>query len=117
MTESGDSTLANMAVVRITRVNGLRRNRQRSTLVRVDTGFAFTLTTQDPVHFPLPHPHLLYLHAAIMRVVRAAGASAMDQNEEQDWGDESESPVESCAGNNPDSAYILGRFLGAIEGK
>lgn len=117
MTESGDDTLANRAVGRITRVHGLRRNRQRTILVRVDTGYTFTLTTQDPVRFPLPHPHLLYLHAAIMRVVRAAGASAINQNEEQDWGDESESPVESCAGNNPDSTYILGRFLDAIEGR
>lgn len=39
-------------------------------------GDIITLSTPDPVGLPLPHPDLLVLHAALSRLVRAAGAAA-----------------------------------------
>ena len=39
------------------------------------SGLRITLSTPDPVNAPLPHPHLLWLHAGLSRLVRAAGGA------------------------------------------
>ncbi|KAF8451657.1 hypothetical protein BGX38DRAFT_1259469 [Terfezia claveryi] len=65
-----------------------RSNRRRLPIQALETGFIFTLTTNDPVHHPLPHPDLLVLHAAVMRVCRAAGMSKPEADEEWEFPDE-----------------------------
>ena len=77
MDEAEDPTLVNMGVARYPRVirrQGLRQGGGRVP-VPVQTGFTFSLTTPDPLQYPLPHPDLLTIHAAIMQVARAAGAA------------------------------------------
>ncbi|KAF8432167.1 hypothetical protein BGX38DRAFT_262241 [Terfezia claveryi] len=54
-----------------------------------DPTLVTSLTTSDPVDYPLPHPDLLSLHAAVMRVARAAGATAFEEDELL-WSDEDE---------------------------
>jgi len=49
-----------------------RRNMQFQRLI---TGSKIRLTTSDPVKYPLPHPDLLRLHAALTRVVRCTAAA------------------------------------------
>ena len=49
----------------------------------VSTGLIFTLTTHNPRTHPLPHPDLLLLHAAVMRIARATGATPLEQD--YDW--------------------------------
>ena len=50
-------------------------------LLSLQTGFTFGLTAPDPLHYPLPHPDLLSIHAALMRVARAAGVAAFQVEE------------------------------------
>ncbi|RPB19111.1 hypothetical protein L211DRAFT_853514 [Terfezia boudieri ATCC MYA-4762] len=78
MHERRDPTLFGMVVNRTPAVRrpGLRALGRRAP-VTVETGFSFNLTTPDAVNYPLPHPDLLRLHAALMRVARAAGATTM----------------------------------------
>jgi len=92
MDEEVDPTLEGTDVARFPRPNqrrGLRPRIRRATAVTLQTGFTFTLTTPDPVEYPLPHPDLLKIHAALMRVARAAGAESFqeDEVESQDEGD------------------------------
>ena len=49
---------------------------------RLVSGSIFHLHTPDPKVYPLPHPDLLRLHAAISRVVRCAGASGEKQGDD-----------------------------------
>lgn len=63
---------------------------------------------------PLPHPHLLQLHAAVMRVCRAAGMAVV---EEEDWdssdGEDSQpGTVFEC---EADLAYMMRRYLAEPE--
>ncbi|RPB27282.1 hypothetical protein L211DRAFT_846109 [Terfezia boudieri ATCC MYA-4762] len=69
------------------------------------------LTTPDPVDYPLPHPDLLSLHAALMRVARAAGATAIEEDEFI-WSDEEELE-QKRDGRSTDEhlSYTLRRFL------
>jgi len=82
MDEAEDSMLVNRDVFRFPRLirrPGRHRGRERGA-VRLQTGFTFSLTTPDPLHYPLPHSDLLSIHAAIMRVARAAGAAAFEED-------------------------------------
>ncbi|RPB22939.1 hypothetical protein L211DRAFT_884254, partial [Terfezia boudieri ATCC MYA-4762] len=86
MSEDSDPDISGFGLARF-RLQQSRRPR----LLRpqaLQTGFIFTLTTDDPVHHPLPHPDLLVLHAAVMRVCRAAGMSEPVYDEEWDFADE-----------------------------
>ncbi|KAF8424388.1 hypothetical protein EV426DRAFT_665981 [Tirmania nivea] len=74
----------------------------------VETGFIFTLSTSDPVRHPLPHPDLLVLHAAVMRVVRAAGMSLVQEDPE--WDSPEGSDVSDTV-TSVDMNYSLDRFL------
>jgi len=55
------------------------------------SGDLVTLSTDDPVKRPLPHPDLLRLHAALARVIRCA-AQAYDGDEEENEEDGEEDP-------------------------
>ena len=66
-----DPTLIDLDVSRIIHRRDLRPRLGRGVLLQ--TGFTLTLTTPDPVEYPLPHPDLLKIHASLMRVARAAG--------------------------------------------
>ncbi|KAF8427938.1 hypothetical protein EV426DRAFT_571940 [Tirmania nivea] len=89
MAEEADEDLDGVQLARMTRE--LRpvckcTGPRKSGMNPVGTGLIFTLTTHDPEKYPLPHPDLLLLHAAVMRVARAAGAAPLD--EDYDWGTE-----------------------------
>ncbi|RPB21774.1 hypothetical protein L211DRAFT_888700 [Terfezia boudieri ATCC MYA-4762] len=54
------------------------------------TGTVIRLVTNDPVKYPLPHPDLLSLHAALSRVMRcaaAAGPEMLDLEEDDELSD------------------------------
>lgn len=112
MDDARDPTLVNRDVSRFPRVirrADLRRGTGR-TPVRLQTGFIFSLTTPDPVHYPLPHPDLLSLHAALMRVARAAGAVAIEEDEwDSSYEDDLGWQQHEAAGQ--DLPYTLRRFL------
>ena len=76
----------------------------------LQTGFTFTLTTPDPVEYPLPHPDLLKIYAALMRVARAAGAESFqeDEVESQDEGDHEQQQED---GPGEGLSFALRRFL------
>ena len=64
------------------------------TNTRLVSGTVIRLHTSDPTNYPLPHPDLLRLHAAIARVVRCAGASGEKQGDDYcGEDDESEAPA------------------------
>lgn len=79
--QDNDETLEDAVVSQVARHlwPGVRQGRrgQVTQMILVQTGFTFSLTTTDPVNHPLLHPDLLALHAAVMGVARAAGASGM----------------------------------------
>jgi len=112
MDEAADPTLVNMGVPRFPRLirrPELRQERGRAP-VMLQTGFTFSLTTPDPLKYPLPHPDLLSIHAAIIRVARAAGAVAF----QEDWWDSQyEEDLEWQEDEDPgeDLPYTLRRFL------
>jgi len=84
MAEEEDESLGGLAITRYRYQHAQQPRRPR--IVRrilVETGFVFTLTTMNPVTHPLPQPHLLQLHAAVMRVCRAAGMAVVGEG---DWG-------------------------------
>ena len=57
--------------------HGQRPRRPRTVRsVALETRFIFRLSTGNARTHPLPHPHLLQLHAAVMRVCRAAGMAS-----------------------------------------
>ena len=108
MTEEEDESLGGLAITRYRFQHAQQPRRPR--IVRripVETGFVFTLTTMNPVTHPLPHPHLLQLHAAAMRVCRAAGM-AMEQ--EEDWGSSDEEDSQP-SGGEVDATYMVQRYL------
>ena len=112
MDEAWDPTLVNRAVIRFPRLirrPGLRRGRGRAPL-KLQTVFIFSFTTTDPLHYPLPHPDLLSLHGALMRVARAAGAAAFEEDE---WDSRYEEDLERQQDEGPgkDLSYTLRRFL------
>ncbi|KAF8464683.1 hypothetical protein BDZ91DRAFT_764022 [Kalaharituber pfeilii] len=63
-------------------------NLRRLPPVLVRTGDVFTLSTNDPHRHPLPHPDLLRLHAAMMRLCRAAGSMAYEDDSFDEFGEE-----------------------------
>ncbi|KAF8460434.1 hypothetical protein BDZ91DRAFT_739319 [Kalaharituber pfeilii] len=44
-------------------------------------GDEIVLETEDATRYPLPHPHLLILHAALARLVRCAAAASPEEDE------------------------------------
>jgi len=112
MEEAGDPTLVNRDVFRYPRLArrpGLPQGSGRAP-VRLQTGFTFSLTTPDPLHYPLPHPDLLSIHAALMRVARAAGVTAFEEDE-WDSQDEEDLEQQQDEGAGEDLSYALRRFL------
>ncbi|KAF8463879.1 hypothetical protein BDZ91DRAFT_824673 [Kalaharituber pfeilii] len=70
-----------------------RRHRSNHSLRRlpsvpVRTGDVTTLSTNYPHRHPLPHPDLLGLHAAVMRLCRAAGSMAYEDDSFDEFGEE-----------------------------
>lgn len=112
MRESQDATLANRIVLRLPRLArrpGLRSGSRRAPQQLV-TGDVITLTTPNPVEYPLPHPDLLTLHSAIIRVARAAGAM-VEEEDNWDWSDEEEERQRTISGCPEDLDFTLRRFL------
>jgi len=70
---------------------------------RVVSGHVVHLRTSDPKRYPLPHPDLLRLHAAIAGVVRCSGAS-MEQ-EDYDYWDEPEEEQATAEGTNEENIH------------
>ena len=86
------------------------RRPRRLCSIPVEAGFVFSLTTTNPLTHPLPHPHLLQLHAAVMRVCRAAGM-AVEEDEDWDSSDgEGRQPASICD-READLAYTVRRYL------
>ncbi|KAF8457405.1 hypothetical protein BGX38DRAFT_1157978 [Terfezia claveryi] len=114
--EEEDETIANAVLYRRRRQLRARvRQGRDANSFSVETGLVFPLTTTDPVTHPLPHPDLLVLHAAVMRVVRAAGASITP--EMGDWAfddDGSDTPV--LEGVQEDLSYTLREYLNDVSG-
>ncbi|RPB22947.1 hypothetical protein L211DRAFT_850354 [Terfezia boudieri ATCC MYA-4762] len=110
MSEDSDPQISGLDLTRST----LRRSRMhRLPHIQVlETGFICTLSTNDPVHHPLPHPDLLVLHAADMRVCRAAGMSEPVDYEEWGFSRRGGCPVYG-SDQLPleDSSYTLRRLL------
>ena len=77
--------------------------------MRLQTGFTFSLTIPDPLHYPLPHPELLSKHAAIMRVARAAGAAAF-RDDQWDYQYEEDLEWQQDEGPGEDLSYTLRHF-------
>ncbi|KAF3901587.1 hypothetical protein ABW21_db0203408 [Orbilia brochopaga] len=71
-------------------------------LNQIEDGAVFTWSTKDPINSPLPHPHLLWLHGSLSRVVRLAGRGLEEQPME--WSSESEEEenmeLEATAGHS-----------------
>ncbi|RPB19113.1 hypothetical protein L211DRAFT_843017 [Terfezia boudieri ATCC MYA-4762] len=111
MEEERDPTLFGRVISRTPGIRLGLRIRGRQTPVRVETGFTFNLTTPDPVDYPLPHPDLLSLHAALMRVARAAGATAIEEDEF--FSSDEEELEQGKDGRSTDEhlSYPLRRFL------
>jgi len=76
----------------------------------VSTGLIFTLTTHNPETHPLPHPDLLLLHAAVMRVARAAGAAPLEEDYDWDTEDETRSHIPAA-----DVSFRVREFLENLE--
>ncbi|RPB22960.1 hypothetical protein L211DRAFT_869119 [Terfezia boudieri ATCC MYA-4762] len=118
MSEDSDPELPFMGLFRlIPQPSGRPPLPRRLRTKFLETGFIFTLTTDDPVHHPLPHPDLLVLHAAVMRACRAAGLSAPEDDE--DWDFPEDVDLQSTIQEQlppEDPSYTLRRFLEADEG-
>ncbi|KAF8475485.1 hypothetical protein BDZ91DRAFT_182647 [Kalaharituber pfeilii] len=54
--------------------------RNYRTSIGKDTGAIIVLRTPDAIKYPLPHPDLLMLHAALSRLVRCAGAAPVEDD-------------------------------------
>ncbi|KAF8434466.1 hypothetical protein BGX38DRAFT_1145892 [Terfezia claveryi] len=87
------------------------RRRWRRTAEILETGFTFSLTTPDPVDYPLPHPDLLCLHATLMRVARAAGTTATEEDEFFWSNEEVVEQERQGESTDEDLSYPLSRFL------
>ena len=113
--EDDDETLADAIVTRRPRHLPHRVPPGQDThVIIVETGFVFSITTTDPVNHPLPHPDILALRAAVMRIARAAGASHMPDS---DWGfddDGGDAPV--FEGVPEDLSYAIGEYLNDVNG-
>ena len=112
MSETEDPTLEGIFLHR-DQVQHVHQPRLPRTLgyLPLQTGFVFTLRTADSVTHPLPHPDLLTLHAAIMRVCRAAGASEMvDQGWDSHEDQSSEYHTQDGRGQQ-ELSFALRRFL------
>ena len=109
ISEDDDPIVANSHIVRniLQHPHGPRLPR-RVRVEPIETGLTFTLRTSDPIRHPLPHPDLLVLHAAVMRVSRAAGMSQVQDDPE--W-DSPGSPGSPDASSPADFNYSLHRFL------
>jgi len=70
MTEAEDEAIATTWLI------------NQATGARLSSGTVLHLQTPDPEGYPLPHPDLLRLNAAISRVVRCAGASGEKQGDD-----------------------------------
>ena len=71
----------------------------------------FSYTTTNPLTRPLPHPHLLQLHAAVMRVCRAAGIVVEEEGLDSSEGEDSQpGPLSE---REVDPTYITGAYHGA----
>ena len=88
--EDEDPILNGIYIVRLGEGGQIRQ--QRGPPQEVVTGMRIRLMTLDPVKYPLPHPDLLRLHAALSRVVRCAAAAEPEQF--GDGGDDEEADVE-----------------------
>jgi len=109
MAEDDDPIVRNVNIVR-NRIQDPESPRiTRSLRIQtLETGFVFTLSTNDPVGHPLPHPDLLVVHAAIMRVCRSAGMAEPQEEEDWDSGERGEVPATPA---DQDMPYTLSRFL------
>jgi len=83
MSEEEDPSLVGLQVNRLPAITHHLEPRRvgRRAPRNLETGFTFTLATSDPLNYPLPHPDLLSLHATVMRVARAAGATEFEEEE------------------------------------
>jgi len=110
-----DETLVGAFISRFPRQLRQRiRPGQHAHLISVETGFLFSVTTTDPINHPLPHPDLLALHAVVMRIARAAGASHMPDG---DWGfDDDGSDAQVLEGVPEDLSYAIREYLSDVNG-
>ena len=109
--EEEDETIAGAVLYRRRRqLRARERQGQDANSFSVETGLVFSLTTTDSRTYLLPHPDLLVLHAAVMRVVRAAGASITPNLGDWDFDDDaSDTPV--LEGVQEDLSYALREYL------
>ncbi|KAF8417688.1 hypothetical protein EV426DRAFT_356126 [Tirmania nivea] len=76
-TEESDPKLAECELMRNPLpIDGESRAARRGRREFLATGTKLTMTTSDPIRWPLPHPDLLRLHAGLSRVVRCAGGGS-----------------------------------------
>lgn len=77
------------------------------------SGTRFTLSTSDPIRWPLPHPDLLRLHAGLSRVVRCVGAGG--GREVDEWETDDELVDEEVVGSELDYTASLPESVGGGE--
>ena len=115
MLPDDEDAMEDVVLTRLVFQHGQRPRRPRTVRsVALDPRFIFRLSTGNPRTHPLLYPHLLQLHAAVMRVCRAAGM-ASEVVEAWDDGDEDTGASMMGTGQEVDPMWLVTRYLAALE--
>ncbi|KAF8446701.1 hypothetical protein BGX38DRAFT_1192771 [Terfezia claveryi] len=114
LTEESDSTLEECRLIRHPlRLEGESRMARDGRMKYLESGTRVTLSTSDPIRWPLPHPDLLRLHAGLSRVVRCSGAGGGGEVDE--WETDDELVDEEVVGSELDYTASQTESVGSEE--